>query len=122
MSNSQNPAIIKVGYSNDPSRRVNELNKSLYGNNFGCRNWQVHTKFKSRSGLDARELERKAHNLLADYRVNSKVHPDRELFACTADKAKQILIGRSTSSRSKSNPTNSSNNDNFATNKKINMH
>ena len=45
--------------------------------------------------MEARRLEHEAHMVLAAYRVKTQAHTDRELFACPAEKAKQLLTDRS---------------------------
>ncbi|EML5216443.1 GIY-YIG nuclease family protein [Vibrio vulnificus] len=91
MTNLANQYIVKVGYSNDPERRVKELNKQQYGKNLGCNNWRVHTLYRSKSGLSARALEAKAHKLLSRYKISVNAISDNELFACSADTVKAIL-------------------------------
>lgn len=91
MTNLANQHIVKVGYSNDPERRVKELNKQQYGKNLGCSSWQVHTLYRSKSGLSARALETKAHRLLSRYKISVNAISDSELFACNADTVKTIL-------------------------------
>jgi len=91
MTNRANGSIIKVGRSNDPQRRVKELNAQNYGADLGCRTWEIHTRYRSKSGLSARELENKAHNLLEKFKVHVHAMSDSELFACSPDLAKSFL-------------------------------
>ncbi|ENL1175844.1 GIY-YIG nuclease family protein, partial [Vibrio vulnificus] len=103
MTNRANKHIVKVGYSNDPARRVKELNKQQYGKNLGCNNWQVHTLYRSKSGLSARALESKAHKLLSQYKINVSAISDNELFACDADTVKAILASATSNKKQQFN-------------------
>ena len=99
MVNISNQRIIKVGYSNNPERRVKELNKQQYGKDLGCSNWKVHTLYRSKSGLSARALESKAHKLLSRYKIKVNAISNSELFACTADTAKAVLSSAPSSTK-----------------------
>ncbi|PHX06452.1 T5orf172 domain protein [Vibrio splendidus] len=99
MTNISNHCIIKVGYSNDPERRVKELNKQEYGKDLGCSQWQINTLYRSKSGLSARALETKAHKLLSRYQIKVSAISNSELFACTANTAKAILASAPSSTR-----------------------
>lgn len=70
MTNVGNYKCIKAGCSNDPTRRAFDLNKKSYGENFECRCCNVFCKFKPKSGLPARKLEKIAHQILSEYRID----------------------------------------------------
>ena len=62
MTNRGNPNLSKVGYSSDPTRRVNELNEQGYGSAYMCQGWRVHRTLQI--GSSAQRIETKLHKIL----------------------------------------------------------